>query len=125
MLIVEDELPMLQLLDEHLKNSGFDTTIAHDGEEGLTQALAQHPDIILLDILMPKMDGLTVLKHLREDVWGKHVPVIIFTNVGVEDSVISQLVQYDPAYYFMKSDMKLDDLVTKIGETLQSPSNNA
>ena len=71
-LIVEDEEIMLKALVEKFSSEGFEVVQAIDGEEGLKKALCEKPDIILLDILLPKMDGMAVLKKLREDTWGKH-----------------------------------------------------
>src|SRR5258708_6807474 len=93
-LIVEDEVPMLQVLKEKLQGSGYTTFQAKDGQEGLELSLTHHPDIILLDILMPKMDGMTMLTKLREDSWGKTVPVIILTNVSADtDTTIKAIIE--------------------------------
>ncbi|HSD98762.1 MAG TPA: response regulator [Patescibacteria group bacterium] len=118
-LVVEDEVPMLQVLRDKLRESGFATFQARDGEEGLSLALAHHPDVILLDLLMPKMDGMTMMSKLRQDVWGKKVPVIILTNVSADtDATIKAIIAYQPAYYLVKSDVKLDGIVEKIQSVL-------
>src|SRR6185295_10847997 len=85
-LIVEDELPMLNALSDTFKDEGFIVIQAHDGEEGLESAKETLPDIILVDILMPKMDGMTMLKKLREDENGKNIPVIVLTNVAPDSN---------------------------------------
>ena len=72
-LIVEDEEDMLRALVDELGHEGFETLEAKNGKEGLSIALKERPDLILLDILMPEMDGMAVMKHLRGDVWGKKV----------------------------------------------------
>lgn len=120
-LVTEDESPMLRVLTDALSECGFDTLQARDGQEGLTLALEKHPDLILLDILMPKMDGLTMLHKLREDMWGKKVPVVILTNVSSDtDQVIQSIVENQPSYYFVKSDVKLDEIVNKIKELISN-----
>ena len=123
-LVVEDEVPMLQVLRDKLRESGFATFQARDGEEGLSLSLAHHPDVILLDLLMPKMDGMTMMSKLRQDVWGKKVPVIILTNVSADtDATIKAIIAYQPAYYLVKSDVKLDGIVEKIQTVLSKKDN--
>lgn len=118
-LIVEDELPMLQVLRDKLQETGYATFQAGNGGEGLELALAHHPDVILLDLLMPKMDGMAMLTKLREDAWGKSVPVIILTNVSPDtDTTIKAIIENQPAYYLVKSDVKLDTVTEKIKDIL-------
>lgn len=116
-LIVEDEVALLQALTEKLKREEFEILQAKNGEEGLQQALNLHPDLILLDIIMPVMDGMTMLLKLRNDDWGKTVPVMILTNLSDEQKVSESLQQgvYD---YLVKSGWTLEDLVNKIKDRL-------
>lgn len=122
-LIVEDEIPMLNVLSDQLKEAGYDTFKAKDGEEGLSMAFSHHPDLILLDLLMPKMDGMTMMQRLRKDEWGKHVPVIILTNVSPDtDTTIKGIIDFQPAYYLVKADVKLEGIVEKIKNVLEKSS---
>jgi DNA-binding response OmpR family regulator len=116
-LIVEDESSLRNALRDKLMLEGFIALEAKDGEEGLEVALRDHPDLILLDIIMPKMDGLTMLKKLREDVWGKNTKVILLTNLSDNERVSEALLQgsYD---YLVKSDWKIGDVVAKIRSRL-------
>lgn len=116
-LIVEDELILLQALTEKLKAEHFEVVGARNGQEGLDKALAEHPDLILLDIVMPVMDGMTMLTKVRTDDWGKNVPVIILTNLSGGEQVSDALGKgvYD---YLVKSDWTLDELAQKIKERL-------
>lgn len=116
-LIVEDEEPMQIALEDILKFEGFNVLKAINGEEGLSTALREHPDLILLDILMPQMNGLAMLKKLRADVWGKNAKVIILTNYDEKEYVATALENeaYD---YFIKTDIKLTEVVQKIKEKL-------
>lgn len=125
-LITEDEPPMLRILTDALTDSGFETLQAKNGQEGLNLALQKHPDLVLLDLLMPNMDGLTMIQKLRTDAWGKNVPVIILTNVSSDtDSIIETVVKTQPAYYFVKSDVKLEQIIEKINQIVtSSPSDN-
>jgi two-component system, OmpR family, alkaline phosphatase synthesis response regulator PhoP len=119
-LIVEDEEAMQRAVSEALVNQGFTTITADDGEEGLSASLKEHPDLILLDIFMPKMDGLVMLQKLRLDDWGKTAPVIILTNVNPNsNSVINSVLKDEPAYYLIKSDVKLEGIVEKVKEVLK------
>lgn len=117
-LIVDDEKILMDLLSTKIKREGFVVIEAHDGEEGLQIALAEHPDLILMDIIMPKMDGITVMKKLRLDPWGKDVPVIILTNLNTAESVQDSVASgaYD---YLVKIDYTLDDLVAIVKKRLE------
>lgn len=81
-LIVEDEKPIQTLLKYNLKQAGFETLIAGDGEEAIHMTTAYSPDLILLDIMLPKMDGIEVCKSLRES--GLNIPIIMLTAKGDE-----------------------------------------
>ena len=116
-LIVEDEKPVRYPLRDKLTWEGFTVFEAEDGQEGLKKALELHPDIILLDIVMPKLDGLTVLKKLRLDAWGKDAIVILLTNLGDIDKIASA-AESGVADYLVKADWKLEDVVLKVREKL-------
>jgi len=119
-LIVEDEEAVQKAISEAFANQEFIILTANDGEKGLSVSLKEHPDLILLDILMPKVDGMIMLQKLRLDEWGKTVPVIILTNVSPNSSsVINSILQTTPAYYFVKSDVKLEGIVDKVKEVLK------
>ncbi len=82
---------------------------AKDGHEGLKVALEQKPDILLLDFLMPKMDGMTMLKHLRRHKWGREASVIILTNLSKEEHEL--LAAKHKVYDFLvKSNNSLDEI---------------
>lgn len=119
-LIIEDEESVQRAISDALMNQEFETLVAKDGEEGLDMALREHPDLILLDVLMPKMDGMIMLQKLRQDEWGKKIPVIILTNVSPNaSSVINSVLQNEPAYYLIKSDVKLEGIIEKIKDVLK------
>ena len=118
-LVTEDDKSLRNALDSKLNTSGFVILDAENGEEGLNLALLEHPDIILLDIAMPKMDGLTMLERLRQDEWGKDVPVIILTNLSSADENRNKTItKLEPTYYLTKSDIKIEQVVEKIKERL-------
>ena len=122
-LIVEDEEIMLKALVEKFSLEGFEVVQAIDGEEGLKKALHEKPDIILLDILLPKMDGMAVLKKLREDAWGKYAKVILLTNVSDAETVALGAEfgagEGEVYEYLVKTDWTLDEVVQKVKNRLQ------
>lgn len=117
-LVIEDEQAYVRLLLDKLHRS-YKVSRASDGKEGLRLALEQHPDLIILDIRMPKMDGLAVLKELRKDKQGKKTKVILLTNMEASDKIVVQVTRDLPTYYFVKSDVELDYVLEKIDNLLQ------
>lgn len=113
-LIVEDELAYLKLLHDQLEAQGYETIEAKNGQEGLDTAKAEKPDLILLDIRMPVMDGMAMLDLLRKDEYGKTAKVIILTNIEPDDKILKEVLEGLPTYYLIKSDTKLDELLNKI-----------
>jgi DNA-binding response OmpR family regulator len=110
-LIAEDEMPMLEALATKFKNEGFKVLEAKDGEEALKLAENEHPHLILLDILMPKLDGLGALKKIRgQNKWGEQVPILMLTNLSDPESV-SEAANYHVYDFLVKTDWKLDDVV--------------
>lgn len=109
---------MLKALASKFKNENFTVFTSGDGEEGLALALKEHPHIILLDIIMPKIDGITVMKKIREQKrWGKEVPIIMLTNLSDPESV-SEAANYGVYDFLVKTDWRLDDVVKLIKEKL-------
>jgi CheY-like chemotaxis protein len=78
-LVVEDNLDNMTLISDVLLSLGYDPLIAKDGEEGIRLASAEKPDLILMDLSLPKMDGWTATRHLKADPDVKHIPVIALT----------------------------------------------
>ena len=117
-LIVDDDTAIRSALEFQFKKESFVVFSAEDGEEGLHTSKTEHPDIILLDIKMPKMDGMEMLGKLRElDAWGKAVPVILLTNLA-DTNKVAEAVQSGVYDYLVKSDWKLEDVVRVVKEKL-------
>lgn len=116
-LIVEDEIPMREALLFKFQKEGFEAIAARDGEEGLRLAREGRPDLVLLDIAMPKMDGMTMLQKLRQEDWGKDIPVILLTNLSESKKVLEAMEKgvYD---YLIKSDWRIEGVVEKVKERL-------
>ena len=119
LLIVEDEeITLIPLVDKFTKE-GFEVKVARNGEQGLEMAAAEHPDLILLDIVMPRMDGMTMMARLRESSsWGASVPIILLTNLSADDKIMKGVVRNEPSYYLGKTDWTLNDVVAKVRERL-------
>lgn len=119
-LIVEDEKNVRDGLVYALQRKKFSTLQAQNGKDGVELALEKHPDLILLDLLMPQMDGTTALKKIREDAWGAHVPVIVLTNVSMdEERLVEDMVAYKPLYYLIKIDWTFSAVAEKVKEELE------
>ncbi len=83
-LIVEDEETLVRNLAEKLRGEGFSVLTAADGEDGLEKVREEHPDLIVLDIMLPKLDGLSVCRMVRRDAATAHIPIIMLTARGTE-----------------------------------------
>lgn len=116
-LIIENEPDLSEALTTVLAHEDFEVAVAVDGEEGLKQAIATKPDVILLDIMMPKMDGLTMLQYLRSDPWGEHANVIMMTAFDdVEKMDRAKELGVDD--YIVKTSVTLSAVVAKVKEKL-------
>ncbi|MBT4120946.1 MAG: response regulator [Candidatus Magasanikbacteria bacterium] len=116
-LVVEDESAVSEALGDKFGREGFEVFLAKDGAKGLEVALREIPDLILLDIVMPVMDGITMLEKMRKDKKGKKIPVIMFTNLSDSDR-IKEAQKKGVNDYLIKADWKLEDVVKKVKEKL-------
>jgi len=116
-LIVEDMQPIQDALATSLRDAGYTVVTAGNGESGLAVAIEERPDLILVDIIMPKMDGLGMIKALRNDEWGKHAQVMLLTNLDDADKVM-EAHSYDVYDYLVKAYWKLENVVQRINERL-------
>ena len=122
-LIVEDEDSLLSALVDKFLKAGYRVVTARDGEEGLTVALREQPDLILLDIVMPKMDGIALLRQLRDNSWGQGVPVILLTNL-TDSKKIGEGIDSNAETLLVKSDWKIEDVVGKVKDKLRGNATN-
>lgn len=116
-LIVEDEISLRMPLGNLLVDEGFEVLQAINGDEGLKKALAEHPDIILLDVFMPKMGGLEMLAELRKDEWGKSAQIMLLTNSANTENVATAL-EGNVTDYLVKAEWDLKDIVKKVKQKL-------
>lgn len=118
-LIVDDDLVLRQLYTERLQTEGYEIATASNGEECLEAVKKEKPDVILLDIMMPKMNGIDVLKNLRSQSETKEIPVIVLTALLQQIKQIEELLGSKDSY-LMKSEMVPADVVKKIQAVLGS-----
>lgn len=114
-LFIEDETTLQHTLSSILKDAGFTVDNAYDGETGLTKAKQSPPDLILLDLILPKKDGFTVLEELKQDMKTKDVPVVVLTNLEATEDV-EKVVELGATTYLVKANYDLPEIVEKIKE---------
>jgi len=116
-LVIEDEEPIVRVLTKKLIQEGYEVISARNGQEGINTALKYKPDIILLDIVMPVLDGVSMLKILRDDPWGKNVEVIVLTNL-TDAAKNAQALTEGVKDYLIKTDWNLAEVAEKIKQRL-------
>ncbi|MCA9390180.1 response regulator transcription factor [candidate division WWE3 bacterium] len=119
-MVVEDTEELRNAISMALKTAGFDVLSVNDGEEGYVHALRVQPDLLLVDIMTPRMDGLTMIQKLRDDPWGKTAKIIILTNLNNTD-FLEKAKAMNVHDYFIKSDWPLRELVAQVKAKLQQP----
>ena len=117
-LVVEDEDAILQLLTERFTNEGINVLPAKDGKNGLKIALKEIPDLILLDLVLPKMDGMVMLKKLRANNQGKNIPVIILTNLN-EVELVAEALRNKVYDFLIKANWQVEELVEIVKKRLR------
>ncbi|OGH86530.1 MAG: hypothetical protein A2493_03140 [Candidatus Magasanikbacteria bacterium RIFOXYC12_FULL_33_11] len=117
-LLVEDDTFLGNIYKTKFELEKFKIIVATDGQEGLEMAKKKKPDIILLDVLMPKMDGFTVLENLKKDKNLAQIPVILLTNLGQKDDVEKGL-ELGAVDYLIKAHFKPSETVDKVKDILQ------
>lgn len=115
--IIEDDAVINQMYRMKFEADGFEVQVANNGKTGIELVETFQPDIILLDLQMPEMTGEEALKHIRSQEWGKDIPVIILTNLGVEESPKS-LKDLNIVSYIVKADLTPSQVVAHVKEAL-------
>ena len=116
-LFVEDEPSLQKAISEVLIQEGFEVLSASDGEEGLKATKEEKPDLILLDLILPKKDGFEVLKELKADEKLKDIPVIVLTNLeGVGD--VEKALSLGAKTYLVKANYEIEDVLKMVKEHL-------
>lgn len=118
-LLVEDDEFLSELYATKLTLEGFEVIAATDGKKGLKLALEKKPDLILLDIILPKLDGFEVLKAIKADPAGKAVPVILLTNLSQRDEV-NRGLELGAVDYLIKAHFMPSEVVKKIKSVIHT-----
>ena len=117
-LFIEDESALQKTLGEVLRENGYEVISALDGESGLKLAKTKKPDLILLDLILPKLSGFEVLKQLKKDEETKDIPVIVLTNLeGVGD--VEKAMELGATTYLVKANYSLKEVVDKVKTALE------
>ncbi|MGC9599046.1 MAG: response regulator [Minisyncoccia bacterium] len=117
-LIVEDETLILNGISDKFAFEGFSVLKASNGQEGLAKALADHPDVILVDYLMPNTDGFYLLENLRKDKWGKNARVIMWSN-SHDSNTMARAKKLGVFDFMVKSEWEYRDVVKKVRKVLK------
>ena len=113
LLLVEDDVTLVKMYERKFKSDGFEVEIAYDGIEGLEKATVGKPDLVVLDIMLPKMDGLKVFKKMRSQPQTFKTPVLLLTNFDQEDAVF-ECFKLGAVDYLLKSEVTPQQVVEKI-----------
>ncbi|MDD5433215.1 MAG: response regulator [Candidatus Pacebacteria bacterium] len=116
-LIVEDDKFLRELINRKLQSENFETVLAADGESALDLASSQGPDVILLDLILPGINGFEVLSKIKADEATKTIPVIILSNLGQKDD-IDKGIGAGAVDYLVKAHFTPNEIVEKINQTL-------
>lgn len=117
-LLIEDDTTLVALYRDLLEKEGYEVTVATDGQQGLQLATDTRPNIIILDIILPKMNGMQVLTHIRATEWGKKEPIIILTNIDPDDTQLQTVVHNQPTYYLLKVNTTPNQVLDKIRQVI-------
>jgi len=117
-LVIEDDRVLRRVIVDNLKAEGFTALEAEDGQAGLTTALTEHPDLMLVDVVMPKMDGIAMLEKLREDEWGKGATVIMLTNLS-DTEKIAFAAKKGVNDYLVKADWDIASIIDKVKDKVR------
>lgn len=117
-LVVEDDLILQKALVDFLNTDGFAVTSASNGEEGVDQAKKTDPDLIILDIILPKKDGYEVIRDLKDDQATRNIPIVLLTNLGSINDV-QRALDLGATTYLIKADYKLTEVSKKIKDILR------
>jgi|SRR3989344_1691732 len=119
-LLVEDDPILLKMYGEKFLISGFDVITAYGGEEGLAKAKKEHPDFIIVDLMMPKVDGSAVIEELKGNPQTEKIPVAIFTVIPQDSSNIKDELISKTVYYWLKDKVKPSQMVEQVQQYLKT-----
>lgn len=118
-LLVDDDAMIVRMYQRKLEHDGFKVNLAFNGAEGIEALKKEKPDIVLLDIMMPKMNGIETLKAIKADPAYKNLPVIMLTNLGDRPDDVENCKKLGAADYLVKANVSLPQLVEKIKQYIK------
>ena len=118
LLLVEDDVTMVKMYQKKFLAEGYEVVTAYDGEEGLKKVKEVKPDLVILDVMMPKLDGLAVFKLMKAEPATKDIPVILLTNFDQKDAIYESFT-LEAVEYLIKSDVTPAQVVQKVEELLK------
>lgn len=116
-LIVEDDVLLLVTLTHQFEDAGYTVVTAENGEEGVAKFMSEHPDAVIMDVMMPRKDGVEMLEEIRAKLPDTKVPFIVLSNANDMDYVARAMGQGAVAY-LLKSDRQIDSVVKMVEEKL-------
>jgi len=119
-LLVDDDPLIIRMYQKKLEQDGYTVDIATNGEEALIQVMKQKPDVILLDVMMPKMNGVQTLKKLKEQGETAAIPVIILTNLGDKEEDVENAKDLGALDYLVKSEIELKELSLRVKQAVET-----
>ena len=121
LLLVEDDRSICRAMEFRLGREDYEITVAHDGEEGLAKLLESTPDLVLLDLILPKLNGFELLKRLRENPETAAVPVIVLSNLSQKDDV-EQAMKLGALDFYVKSNITMDEIAGIVRKFFENKS---
>lgn len=120
-LIIEDDTNLIELYEMKFKLEGYDVITAPDGEQGTGKAVTEQPDVILLDVLMPNVNGFEVLKELKNHKETENIPVLVYTNLGSSDSDEKRELAFSmgAADYLVKALHEPEAIVERVNQLIR------
>ena len=122
-LIVDDDSLIIRMYQKKLSTDGYTVATAFNGEEAMVEVQKQKPDLILLDVMMPKMNGVETLKALKEKPETKDIPVIILTNLGDSEDDVTRAKQLGALDYLVKAEIDLASLSERVEKAISAAKN--
>jgi len=118
-LLIEDDITLSKMYEKKFKTEGYETMTAYDGLDGLEKATKEKPDMVVLDVMLPKLDGLAVFKKMRSNPATFKIPVLLLTNFDQEDAVF-EAFKLGALDYLIKSEVTPQKVVTKVESLLKA-----
>jgi len=117
-LIIEDDIVLSRMYQKKFEQDGYQVIAAYSGGEGLVAASREKPDCILLDIMMPAMDGFTVIRNLKQDEATRNIPIVILTNLGTSEIFIEEAKRLGVKDYLIKYKTSAKDVVAVVEKAI-------